>query len=291
MKKRRFKSKKRQKHLFKWLFLTGLFFCLLIGAVYFLIFSSYLWISQLELETDRDSKYYQKEEVEKIIWESLNKKVFQIVSQKNIVLAPIETIQKQVLERMPQLSSITLQRRLPNTLLVKIEERQSIGVWCQAQRDESGLSQATSTQEQIEEPKQERRVVKQCFLIDKQGIVFKETLLVKSTLLINIYDLKDQKIRLGQEAVLPNIMKFILALNQELGKTEGKKREQLFLGADFEIISIEDVRMATSAGWQIYFNPAYSAVSQVRALQALLDKEEILFEYIDLRIKGRAYYK
>ncbi len=65
--------------------------------------------------------------------------------------------------------------------------------------------------------------------------------------------------------------------------------------SDFDFISIEDLRGTTSLGWQVYFNPAYSIDSQIKALETILD-EQIKgdyksLEYIDLRIEGRVYYK
>ena len=63
---------------------------------------------------------------------------------------------------------------------------------------------------------------------------------------------------------------------------------------DFEFVSIEDLKAKTSAGWYIYFNPAYSVDAQIRALEMVLEneiKDSNSLEYIDLRIDNRVYYK
>ena len=64
---------------------------------------------------------------------------------------------------------------------------------------------------------------------------------------------------------------------------------------DFEIVSFEDLRVITSQGLHIYFNPTYSVGSQLEALRIVIEKEikqELdSLEYIDLKIEGRVYYK
>jgi len=51
----------------------------------------------------------------------------------------------------------------------------------------------------------------------------------------------------------------------------------------------------TPWGVEIYFNPSNSVESHINALEAVLEEkikdDYNSLEYIDLRIKGRAYYK
>jgi len=80
------------------------------------------------------------------------------------------------------------------------------------------------------------------------------------------------------------LVEFILFTRQELPEI-----------IDFEIVSFENLIATTNKGYQIYFNPTYSARSQLEALRMVIKKEikqELdSLEYIDLKIEGRVYYK
>lgn len=154
---------------------------------------------------------------------------------------------------------------------VVFKKHENIGVWCQIEPKET----ATSTERQIN----------QCFYFDSEGIIFRQAPLIKGSIILNVYGIKDS-IKIMDEIMSPEMVEFITAIKQ--GLTEKK-------AVDFEIISPEDLRATTVQGWQIYFNPAYSAGSQLDALKMVLEEEikqdvETL-EYIDLRIQGRVYYK
>ncbi len=138
------------------------------------------------------------------------------------------------------------------------------------------------------------RKINKCFYIDKEGIIYKESPLMSGSLVLNIYSTKNESVNFGTKVTSPEMIDFILAAKEELAKI--KTAYGLFpVVADFEIIGIEDLRVRTSEGWQIYFNPTYSVDPQIKNLEMVLDKEieenRANLEYIDLRIEGRAYYR
>jgi hypothetical protein len=272
----------------------GLFFCLLVGLIYLAVWWPYLWIKEIEV---KETKSVPVSEIKKIAQENLEKKVWWIVPRQSMVLVPINKIEKDILDRFPEIKIVNFYRRWPDSLLIKIEEREKVGIWCQIEYEE--IETSTTSTEAIEEeilPRQKikpEKKVNQCFYIDQEGIVFKESPLISGRLIVNIYSRKDS-VKIRDKVVSPEIINFILAIKK--GLPEIKTVSELLLEAvDFEIISLEDLKVTTDLGWQIYFNPTYSVDSQLNALALVLEQETKQavdsLEYLDLRIEGRVYYK
>ncbi len=250
---------------------AGLFFCLLAGLIYFFIWSPVLWIQKIDVRPLASNML-----IKEIVQNNLEKKIWRFIPQKSIILAPIDKIKEDILDNFPEIKEVIINKKATNLLIIEIIERQSIGIWCQTERLKI---EATSTEPIINEP-----VVKQCFCLDKEGIIFRESPLISGSLILNIYSQPDRAVGLASQVTSPEMINFIL-----------KTAQGLSLRIDnFEIVSPEDLRARTSFGWQIYFNPTHSVDSQLKALEIILEeeiKETTSLEYIDLRIDGRVYYK
>jgi len=269
-----FPKRKKKRLSFKIVIFGGLFFCLLAGLIYFSIWSPVLRVNKIEIKSEKEPVYYENNEIIKIAEEKLKNKIFGIIPKNTIILAPIKGIKNAVLDIFPEIKQINISRNLSDFsnigLIVNIEERRSIGIWCKAENRTS-----TSTE----------KIINECFQIDKDGVIYRKSLLVKSDSVLNIYSLRNQSAVIRDLVVPLEIINFIL---------EAKEKTPVLI-SDLYFISIEDLRGTTSLGWQVYFNPAYSIDSQIKALETILD-EQIKgdyksLEYIDLRIEGRVYYK
>ena len=117
---------------------------------------------------------------------------------------------------------------------------------------------------------------------------------MKGNLVLNIYSAKNQTANIRTQVTSPEIIEFILAIEQGIEKIKTADKKPLAI-IDFEIVSLEDLRVMTLNNYQIYFNPAYSVEFQLQALGMILEKEikedYISLEYIDLKIQDRVYYK
>ena len=269
-----FKKRKKKRMSFKIIIFGGLFFCVLAGLVYFSIWSSILQINKTEIQSEKEPIYYENNEIMKIAEEGLRNKIFEIIPQNNITLVPLNEIKNTILDNFSEIKQVDVSRDLSNLsnlgLIIKIEERENIGIWCKYEN-----STSTSTE----------KIINECFQIDKEGVIYRKSLLVKSNSVLNIYSSRNQSAVVRDLVVPLGIINFIL----------GAKEKTPVLVSDFDFISIEDVKGTTSLGWQIYFNPAYSLDAQINTLKAVLDeqikKDYESLEYIDLRIEGRVYYK
>ena len=279
MKKSR-RQERKQKSTLKKIFFAGLFFCFLVGLIYFLIWSPFLWVEKIEIRSSKVPLYYTLSEIREIVENSLAGKIWQIIPKKSIALISSSKIKNNILDKFSEINEVIIQRKLPNVLIVKIWERESIGVWCQYH--------STSTQEFIE------RKIDQCFYIDQQGIIYRQAHLMKGNLVLNIYSAKNQTANIRTQVTSPEIIEFILAIEQGIEKIKTADKKPLVI-IDFEIVSLEDLRVMTLNNYQIYFNPAYSVEFQLQALGMILEKEikedYISLEYIDLKIQDRVYYK
>ena len=102
-------------------------------------------------------------------------------------------------------------------------------------------------------------------------------------MVVNLYS--SQKANLKDQVFSSEIIDFIISLKEEF---------EIIKPISFDLFSKENLRVKTSKGIYINFNPTYPLESQIKNLRLLLNKEikdlsEI--DYIDLRVEGRAYYK
>lgn len=287
---KRFQRKKKKRKLpLKIIFFGGLFFCLLSGLTYFLIWSPFLWVEKIEVESlTLDISETLRSEIIEIAQSNLAEKFWRIIPQKSIFLTQNNKIKEDILAQFSEIREVVIYREM-SELRIVVEERENIGVWCQVRQVVNDSDEiATSS------PETNIREISKCFYIDKEGIIYQESPLMSGSLILNIYSAKNQSADIRAQVVSPELIDYILQIRKILPKI--KTANGLSLKAvDFEIVSMEDLRVTTFEGWQIYFNPAYSIDSHLNTLQLVLEeqiKEDYnSLEYIDLRIKGRVYYR
>ncbi|MAF20820.1 MAG: hypothetical protein CMI55_04015 [Parcubacteria group bacterium] len=265
----KYKKKKKKSSLRRIIF-RGLFFCILVGLAYFLIWSPFFWVKEIEV----NQAQFSSQSIE-IVQDILNQRFWKLIPQKSIFLVSADKIRTEILDRFPEIKQVAVIKKIPRRLEVIIDKREKIGIWCQIE----WLDLATSTGQILNR----ERKINQCFQIDNQGVIFKESPLISGSMILNIYS-QDQSVQIRDEVISSEIVDFVIAVNKGLSLRID----------DFELISIEDLKAKTSAGWHIYFNPSYSADAQIKALEAVLESEiqdPNSLEYIDLRIENRVYYK
>ncbi len=298
--------KKKKKKSFKKFVFLGLFFCLAGAVVYFLVWSPFFWVGEIRIEAvgSKEPIYYSFAEIEEITEGILENKLFYFIPQKSIVLASVEKIEKDILERFPEIKIANVSKKAPSILEIEIEERKGIGVWCQV-KDDAGESRQgqpfaeglpLSCDEDASEEcpsKEEEKKIKDCFKIDRDGVIYRESPLISGNLVLNIYSVNSSA-KIRDEVIPPKTMHFILTAKEELSKIKTAERNFPAV-VNFEFVSVEELKAKTVQGWWIYFNPSISVNSQINTLRVVLDNEIkdnlSSLEYIDLIIEGRVYYK
>ncbi len=251
------------KSRFFWLFFLLL---IVIGALfYFLVFSSFLQIKEIKIS---GNEKIVTNDIENTIFDHLNRKII-FFDTKSILLADLRKADESLLKNFPLIFQVELKRKLFNTLLVNIKERERVAVFCQA-------NQSSPSTEGLDLGGQDNS----CFSIDNEGVIFKENSEEDSVLKIEKTDRVDNLI-LGKMVVEKGKMTKILKIKSEL------KNDFKILIKE-ALISGDRLNVKTSEDWEIYFNLSKDLNWQITELEAIL-KEDITLakrknlKYIDLR--------
>jgi cell division septal protein FtsQ len=204
------------------------------------------------------------QEINIISEKNINKKILSFLNSKSIFLADTNSITKTIESKYPEIETVSVEKKLPNTLTIKIKERKAVAVFCQIEKD--------------------------CYSIDLNGVIFDPKNNLPENMPVIRQDVLGKYFLTGEQAV----DKISIAT---LFKTE------TVLKNDFQI-NIKDalitnplrLNLTTNENWQIYFDLGSDTNFQINKLNLLL-KNEISeqsrksLQYIDLRFKDRAYYK
>lgn len=261
---------KKKKPIFKkrffWLGLliiavaTGIFYCLFFLEVFQVKKIIILRYTQdnpepVEWVVSGDDKIT-KEEVEFIAGQRLENKVL-FFKTSSIFSANLSQIKKDILNYFPQIAEAKVGLDLFDAIKIEITERQALAQWCN----------------------------QECFLIDKEGIVFEEAFEIHPDLIIIRAETGFSE--LGETVVKKELLVQILELESKLEEIEAPVSEAF-------LASKQRLNMKTFEGWEIYFNLETNLDWQITELEEVL-KEKIpqemrdKLEYIDLRF-SRVYY-
>ncbi|XOA43160.1 MAG: cell division protein FtsQ/DivIB [Candidatus Nealsonbacteria bacterium] len=264
---------KRKKSIIKnRFFLLGfLIFVFLVFAIYFLFFSDFF---QIEKITVFGNKKILKEEIIKIAENELKKKKI-FSAGKNIFLANLGGIEKDILSDFPQIAEAEISRSLPRTLIFTILERKAVAKFCKDYK--------LFTKDKTESSYQK------CFPLDKEGIIFEEIGGNNLSLpKIKNPDSKDE-LELGQRIIETDLLFGILDIFSDLENLNIQTKE-------FLIVSEERTNVEALDNWEIYFNPKKDLAWQLTKLKAVLEEDIPLekrkdLEYIELRFGNSAPFK
>lgn len=252
---------------------------ILAGFFYLLCFNSLFQIKEIKIfdqltfadnETINSEKKF-SQEIQDLIAEKIEKKIL-LFSTKTIFFINKDEIEKAILQKFPQIESIDLKRKFPDCLMVKIKERKAIARGCL-----DGLN--------INQNFEERN----CYLIDKNGIVFKKNLIFTNapnngaTIIF-----PEKNISLGQKLINEENLVNVL-------KIQKKIKEDLKIELKEFVISESKLTIKTQEGWEMYFD-LKSDLDLAMSKLVLIFKKTISTEqrknlqYIDLRY-SKIYYK
>jgi hypothetical protein len=250
------KKKPIYKNRFFWLSIV--ITLIFIGIFYSLFVASFFQIKEIKISGNNE------------IPEGSIFSVVQGQTEKNLLFFPTRSIflvnlaktKEQILNDFPKITRAEIERKFPNILNVKIEEREELVALYQAEK---------------------------CFLLDKGGVSFEYCPESTTTLpKIKISTSTSEK-KLGEEALKEEDVANILKISLKLKELEIPMKE-------FLIISEERINVLTSGGWEIYFSQKSDIDWQLTKLGVVLEKEIPLakrgdLEYIELRFGNLAPYK
>jgi len=263
------------KNRFFWLGILIIIF--LFSIFYFLFFSEFF---QLEKVIISGNEKVPVEDIRKLIESTIKKKIL-VFQTKSIFLTSKNQIQEIVFRNFPQIAKVDFKKQLPQTLVIKIEERKPVAIVSSEKND---------------------------FLIDKEGIIFEE-ILGDNLQLIKIKGPNlEKEIKLGEKVVEKELLSQILEVKSQIENAlkipivdEAGASSSPFANTNTRvtevlIVSEERLNFKTFEGWEIYFNPQKDSNWQLTKLK--VDLENLIpferrknLEYIELRFGDSAPFK
>jgi cell division septal protein FtsQ len=157
-----------------------------------------------------------------------------------------------MLQKFPYLASIDVRRDFPDYLKVEAIKREGLATFCQTG---------------------------DCFIVDKEGIIFEVGDSVKPRLNVLI---STDKVNLGSRVIDP------LELNQLIEIDRFVEREAGVAIKEIRLVSDEKLVIETQEGWEIYLNPKGEVEWELIKLRALLTEKLSLeeregLEWVELR--------
>ncbi len=252
---------KRKKSIFENRFLKPsiLILFILTTLFYIALFLNFFQIKQIKIS---GNEKVVKEKLETTIEGLIEKKIL-FFSSKSIFLVNLDEVKKQILTVFPLISSIDFKKELPHSLILEIEERKTVAIFIQ--NDKS-------------------------FFIDKQGVIFEETLETESKRLKLKNLILNKNSGLGDTVINTTKMSQIFDIESNLRNSLGIRINEVV------IVSEQRFNFTTENSWDIYFNPQNNIDWQIIKLKEVLEQEipnenRRLLEYIELRFGNFAPYK
>lgn len=183
---------------------------------------------------------------------------------RSIFLTNVLDIKKEITQKYPEIETVSVEKKFPQTINVTIKERKPVAVFCEGTND--------------------------CYLIDIYGYIFKKP----ADFSLSVPVVKQQSIAkyfvTGESAVDKDAM-IAIYKTSEILKNNFKINIK-----DALVTNPLRLNLTTSENWNIYFDLGSDTNFQINKLDLLL-KNEISeqvrksLQYIDLRFKDRAYYR
>lgn len=271
--RRKFRFWRRVK-LFGALFL---FILIASGVVYSLFFSGWFDINQIKVN---ELNFSDNSSVYNFVQGKLNQKILYFIP-KNLLVLNIRELKKEIIENYKSIEKIKIVRDFKHkTLAFLIEEKEPALIWCSHSN---------------------------CALISKTGQAFKEvdksilfiasqstsTINSEETYLRNIQEtiIEDKTIfrpiEIGKDITISEIIDFIKTLVAELEKNN-------FVVSDINMENnTGDISFKINNEWTLLTNKDLKPDYVIQVINSVLaqDLKDKKFEYIDLRIEDKLFYK
>lgn len=187
------------------------------------------------------------------------------------------------LENYRGIEKLTIEKDyLGRKIKIEIKEREKFGVWCAGPAsapafpafDQTLTSQSANDEE--------------CFWFDKEGIIFALAPKIEGNSINKIGDFSGRSLNIGDSVLekkfVSNLIKIFEVLEKAGLRVKSLKLKDIQLQ---EIVFDDETKLLP----KIYFNLRIDPEFAVTAFRELKKQGLEKFEYIDLRVKSRGYYK
>lgn len=265
---------KREKQEKRGKFTRFLFWVLFLGFLgvsgYLLFFSPFMEIEAVSVEGNRDIP---TEEITGKIEQALSGKYYNLVSKRNFFFASKYEINNKLKNSFDRLEVSAIEKKFPRAILVKVQERQPEMAWCSG-----GV----------------------CYLVDKSGLVYAganaaDEELNKNRFLIAVDD-NARPVEIKKTTVNPEFIQCLKKIDSLLIEDLG-----LALEGNYHTPAISSGEIVVKikegdTGWILKISSAVLPGEIKKIIGTIFEKDlnaekRKNLEYLDLRVKGKVYYK
>jgi hypothetical protein len=217
-------------------------------------FTSAPWLAVRDIRIEGEATDETKAEIEKL-------------RGQNILWLSVTRPEAAIKEHQPAIEEIQILRGIPDTLRVKLIERQPAMMW-----------QAGET----------------WYTVDPSGFVYREQVIPKKedgsldfpgTDLPVVVDTRSVPVKITD--VIVRLITFVTELKNRLPKEVNLRYVRAEVGE-----TTFNVTIVTDAGWNVLFDTTRSLDVQLKTLAKVLEsKRGDVKEYVDVRVRGWVYYK
>lgn len=261
-----YRIKKRKSVLKSRWFWRLVLFLILAGEIFYVIyFFSFFQLKEIKISGNVKVK---TADLYNEVQSQIARKLF-FTTTRSIFLVNSNQIEELILEKFPPIAKANSKRKLPDKLIIDVEERKPVAVFCQAES---------------------------CFFLDKEGIVFEPV--TSETQLLRLTERMTEAeplsalsgMDLGARVLEEKMVSSILEIQSKL------KEDLKIPIAEGLIVSDDRLNVKAIEGWEIYFNPQKDLSWQITKLKAVLEKEipqekRKNLEYIEIRFGNLSPYK
>ena len=250
-----------------------IFHILLIGflavSVYVLFFSEYLRINNINITGTQELN---SADIQNSFEEYFQGDFLKIIPKNNFLFISQKRVADLLKNNFKKIRTVTVFKKFPDSILINIDERKSVLVWCSGDN---------------------------CFLIDENGTAysvadFNSPEIVQNHLL-RINDTSARDVAIGEKVIEPAYEQYVMGIKEALDGI-GQKVSDDDNAYSTTSNMADEIDVKTNNDVQIYFSTQFSLDSAIHTLDVVLKKEITedklkSVEYIDLRSEGRVFYK
>jgi cell division septal protein FtsQ len=233
------------------------------GLVYFLFFSNFFRVEKIVLVNNKEVN---QEEIESQFKKFGEKKRFFVLPADSIFILNKESLGAFLLDSIPNLKDVSIEKKLLNVLKIKVKEKQLSVVWVSGNK---------------------------LHYVDQEGKICCQASLdeVVEKHLPIVYDVSSKQVSRNEEVMTSKFVGFLQELYREFPEKISVDAKKFWVPS----VLSREIHLETQAGWKVYFNVDRTVESQLNDLKIVID-EQIKgninsIKYIDLRVENWIYYK
>jgi cell division septal protein FtsQ len=239
------------------------------GVVYIFFFSGFFHVQTVTvLENEKVSE----EQVRGALKEMLSERHWLVFPGRSLILLDTGQVGETLRKNVALIEDAEVARQLPQTLKIKVKEKQPVAVW------QSGGK---------------------FYYLDREGLVLGEVdQIPEVNTLPVVIDQNHYPVDVNAKISNPAFLSALTVVAERLPAKLNVGAVQVVippLGEDVSPAAVQELRVKTSEGWEIYFDLRRPIETQMAVLLKIMNEEigpdRGNLHYIDLRVKDKVFYQ